>query len=125
MFELKRTHPGTQERQRNGSLYSNSVTVVAKVMNFRIITPSQLALLTEVLFHWVLTEMLCQDKFHILSFEVFLASVHSVVFLSAPEILVDFVCFCYFSDPVVVRFSMSVVLRDWQHRNCYSLRASA
>ena len=112
MFELKGTHPGTQVRRRNGSLYSNSVTIVAKVMNFRIITPSQLVLLTEVLFHWVLTEMLCQDKFHTLSFDVFLASVHSVVFYLLPKILVDFVCFCFFSDPVVVRFSMSLVLRD-------------
>ena len=81
MFDLKGTHPGTQARRGNGSLYSNSVTIVAKAMNFRIITPSQLVLLTEVLFHWVLTEMLCQDKFHTLSFDVFLANVHSVVFI--------------------------------------------
>ena len=54
-------------------------------MNVRIIAPSsQLALLTKLLFHWVLTETLCQDKLHTLGFEVFIASVHSVVFLSAP-----------------------------------------
>jgi len=63
--------------------------------------------------------------FNIHGFEVFSASVHFVVFDLLPEILVDFACFRYLSEPVAAPFSMSLVTRNSQLKNSCSLRSSA